>query len=60
MPPDWQKLKRWKIMRVNKGVKQLVSNILLVRVQIDTTNLGNDLALSIKAEHIVLVITKLP
>lgn len=47
-------------MRVNKGVKQLVSNILLVRVQIGTTNLGNDLALSIKAEHIVLVITKLP
>lgn len=47
-------------MRVNKGVKQLVSNILLVRVQIGTTNLGNYLALSIKAEHVVSVITKLP
>ena len=40
-------------------MKQLVSKTLLVRVQIGTTNLGNDLALSIKAEHIVLVLTEL-
>lgn len=47
-------------MRVNKSVKQLVSNILLVKVQIGTTNLGNDLAFSIKTENVVLVTTKFP
>lgn len=31
-------------MKVNKDVKQLVSNTLLVRVQVGTTNLGSDLA----------------
>lgn len=46
-------------MRVNKNVKQLVSNTQLVREQTGTTNLGNDSALSIKAEHIVFVMTKL-
>lgn len=51
--------KRWEIMRVNKNVKQLVSNTQLVREQTGTTNLGNDSALSIKAEHIVFVMTKL-
>lgn len=51
LPPEWQKLKRWKIWNVDKDVKQLASNTLLVRLQIGTTNLRNDLALSVKAEH---------
>ena len=46
-------------MRINKDMKQLVSNMLLVRVQIGRTNLGDDLAVSNKAEHIVLVVKKI-
>ena len=45
LPPEWQKLKRGKIWSVDKDMKQLASNTWLIRLQIGTTTLRNDLAL---------------
>lgn len=51
-PPTWQKCKRWKILGIVKNMKQLASNTLLVRLQIGTAHLENDLTFSMKAKSI--------
>ena len=47
-----------KKLPVDKDTKPLASHTLLVRLQVGATSLEHDLASSVKAEHIVSVVTK--